>query len=148
MINNELIQKEFTRMLFGKQIGRGLSRTVYVLLSDPTLVIKTEIKGNSFQNIREWEYWNEMKGTPVEKWLAPCLFISPCGTVLIQKRCETLDKSKYPSKLPSFFTDTKYQNFGLLNNKFVCFDYGNIPFSKGVNSKTVKANWWGDQEID
>lgn len=147
-MDNPFIHKEFFRTLIGKQIGRGMSRTVYAFKLNPDLVVKVEEDTESFQNVREWEYWNEMKDSPVAKWLAPCLYISPCGSVLIQSRVLSLDRSKYPKKIPHFFTDTKYNNFGLYKGKFVCMDYGNIPFAKGVTSKMVKADWWGDKEVD
>lgn len=146
--DNPFIHKEFFRMLIGKQLGRGMSRTVYAFKLNPDLVIKVEEGRESFQNVREWEYWHEMKDSPVARWLAPCLYISPCGTVLVQGRVHGLDHSKYPKKIPHFFTDTKYNNFGLYKGRFVCMDYGNIPFAKGVTSKIVKADWWGDKEIE
>ena len=153
-MENNFINKEIYGTVVGKQIGRGMSRSVFVYALDPTLVIKIEDKSQSFQNVREWEYWQENKDyKPIAQWLAPCVAISPCGSVLIQKRVHTLDQSRYPKTIPQFFSDTKYQNFGLLNGKFVCFDYGNIPLSKGViinkgKVKMVKAEWWGDKEID
>lgn len=147
-MDNNFINREFFNTLVGKQLGRGMSRTVYAFKLNPDLVVKIEEGKGSFQNIREWEYWNEMKDSPVARWLAPCLYISPCGSVLIQSRVLPLDRSKYPKKIPHFFTDTKYQNFGLYKGKFVCIDYGSIPFAKGVTSKMVKADWWGDNEID
>lgn len=142
------IHKEFFNTLIGKKLGRGSARAVYAFTANADMVVKVETKGESFQNIREWEYWQEMKDSPVAKWLAPCLYISPCGSVLIQARVLPLERSKYPKKIPHFFTDTKYQNFGLYKGKFVCMDYGNIPFAKGVTSKMVKADWWSDIEID
>ena len=152
-IDNAFIHKEFFRMMIGKQIGRGMSRAVYAFKNDPTLVIKVEEASESFQNVREWEYWQENKDfKPVAQWLAPCHYISPCGTILVQSRVGSLEKSAYPKIIPHFFTDTKYQNFGTLKGKTVCFDYGNIPLSKGIEIKKgkvkmVKAEWWGDQEI-
>lgn len=153
-MDNPFINREIYGLIIGKQLGRGMSRTVYQYLLDPTLVVKIETKAGSFQNIREWEYWNENKEfAPMRDWLAPCLYISPCGSVLIQKKCYPLDEKKYPKMIPHFFTDTKYQNFGLLDGNVVCFDYGNIPLSKGViiikkKTKMVKAKWWRDSDID
>jgi hypothetical protein len=147
-MDSPFIHKEFFNTLIGKQLGKGSARTVYAFSANPELVVKVEIGGESFQNVREWEYWKEMKDSPMAKYLAPCEYISPCGAVLIQGRVLPLDRSKYPKKIPANFTDTKYQNFGLYKNKFVCCDYGNIPFAKGVSAKMVKAHWWGDIEID
>ena len=153
-MENNFINKEIYGLFIGKTLGRGMSRTVYTHALDPTLVIKIEEKAQSFQNIREWEYWNENKDfKPIAEWLAPCIAISPCGSVLIQKRVNSLDYSKYPKMIPHFLTDNKYQNYGLLNGKFVCFDYGSIPLSMGITiikkkTKMKKVEWWGDKEID
>jgi hypothetical protein len=147
-LDNPFVHKEFFNTLIGKQLGRGVARTTYAFSANAGMVIKVETKGNSYQNVREWEYWNEMKDTPVAKWLAPCLYISPCGAVLVQERVQMIEHSKYPKKIPAFFTDTKYQNFGMLNGKFVCFDYGNIPFAKGISTKMQNVKWWSDLELD
>lgn len=153
-MENNFINKEIARLLCGRVIGRGMSRTVYVNNLDPTTVIKIEEHTQSFQNVREWEYWDENKEfKPVAEWLAPCVAISPCGTVLVQKRAYPADPKLYPKTIPHFFTDTKYQNFGLINKKLVCFDYGSIPMSRGIivikkKTKMQKVGWWGDKEID
>lgn len=84
-----------------------------------------------------------MKDSPLKKWFAPCIDISPNGVFLLQKKTEPCSTSKYPTVVPSFFTDLKYQNFGLLNGKVVCFDYGTILFTN-LNEKTRKAKWWSE----
>lgn len=147
-LDNPFVHKEFFNTFIGKQLGRGMSRTVYVFAANSQMVVKIETKSESFQNIREWEYWQEMKDTPLAKWLAPCIYISPCGTILVQDRVMMIDRSKYPKKIPASFTDTKYQNFGAIKGKFVCFDYGNIPFAKGVSTKMQTVKWWSDLETD
>jgi len=147
-MDNPFIHKEFFNCLIGKKIARGMSRTVYAFSANSSMVVKIEEGVKSFQNVREWEYWQEIKDSPAKKWFAPCLYISPCGSVLIQERVLPLERKKYPKKIPHFITDTKYENFGLLDGKFVCCDYGNIPFAKGITSKMVKAEWWSDIEVD
>lgn len=153
-MDNNHINREIFGLVIGKQLGRGASRTVYSYALDPSLVVKVEERSGSFSNIREWEYWQENKEyAPMRDWLAPCIAISPCGSVLIQKRAYKLDPKKYPKMIPHFFTDTKYENFGMIDGNFVCIDYGSIPMSKGLiiikkKTKLVKAHWWGDKEID
>ena len=66
------------------------------------------------------------------KWFAPCVDISPSGHFLIQKKCKPLiDIKCLPKNIPGFFTDVHWNNFGMLNGKFVCFDYQFI--GNGVN---------------
>ena len=146
-MDNNFINKEFFRMLVGKFLGRGQFRNVYVLLSDPTKVVKIEEREQSFSNIKEWEFWQDNKDNPmIAKWLAPCHYISPSGAVLIQSRCYMVEDKKLPKMLPSFLTDTKYQNFGMLNGKVVCFDYATVV--NNLNTKLRNTKWFGDREID
>lgn len=141
-INSRTVQLDIYDCILGKEIGRGMSRIVYEHRTDPTLVVKIETQGGSFQNVREAELWFEIADTPFKKWFAPIVYVSACGTVILQKKCAPCQKEKYPGKIPIFFTDTKYDNFGILDGKFVCFDYGTIPFTMDWKNKLKKANWW------
>lgn len=125
-------------------IGRGIAREVYAVRHIKGLVCKIELEAGSFQNVMEFNIWDELQHTEHAKWLAPVEFISACGTIILQARTEPLTHSKYPAKIPSWLTDTKYQNFGLLNGKFVCHDYGSLIVTNGVNKRMVKADWWDD----
>jgi hypothetical protein len=135
--------------LLGKKIGSGAGRQVYEHRLDPTLVVKIETSGGSFQNIMEAQLWSEVSQMKkYSKWFAPVKFISACGTVLIIKKAQPARKNEYPEKIPAFLTDRKYQNFGMLKGHLVCIDYGSVILTKGFTKKIEKAHWWGDENED
>lgn len=143
-------KRQFILAFVGDYIGEGANRKVYAHAWDQTLVVKVESAAQSFSNITEWQVWNAVKDTEHAKWFAPCLHISNNGEVLIQRR--TSPAAKYPDKIPSFFTDTKLTNFGVLVNgadygatdgQFVCHDYGlHLMLEKGMTKRMKNANWW------
>lgn len=109
----------------GKRLGKGIDREVFVCKSDPTCVIKIETEARSFQNIMEWELWLSLvPDSPIYDWIAPCVSISPCGTILIQKRTEPINSKTFPEKIPTWAADVKLENWGLLDGKPVMHDYG------------------------
>lgn len=138
------VQVDFADLFCGEKLGNGIGRQVYVLATDATKVIKVETSSQSFQNVIEWETWNDLKGTDYAAFLAPCHFISPCGIVLIQSRVEKLTPQREKVRLPSFLTDFKRSNYGLLKNRVVCCDYGtNLLASHGAfASRLRKPDWW------
>ena len=123
------LSKGLLDIVCAELLGEGLSRKVYVYKLDPSLVVKFEFHGGYFQNVIEWKTWIDMLGNRYRRWFAPCREISPCGTVLIMERA-----TQFPDKsfsVPGFFEDVKHDNFGLIDGKVVCVDYGlmhrNIP---------------------
>lgn len=138
------MSKDLMWFILGEKIGSGMDREVFEFIPNKDYVIKVETNG--FQNVREWELWNEIKDTKMAKWFAPCIDISSCGIYLLQKRTEKIPQSEYPKKTPHFFTDQKYDNFGVIIEKgkkrFVCHDYGTFPLTIGYKEKLLKANWW------
>lgn len=131
-------------MLTGNELlGNGVARHVFPYLLDDRFVIKFESEEN-FQNTYEWQVWNHVKMTDLAKWFAPVEHISPCGRILIQRRTKVIDKDrKLPERIPAFFTDTKVDNWGLLNGKAVCHDYGyHLLLEKGMSNRMRKAEWW------
>lgn len=144
ILNSEIITRDFINLFCDKLIGSGSARYVYDCSMDKTVVIKVETGAESFQNQMEWKLWNEVKDTPFEKYFAPCVHISPCGTVLIQKKVEMIPKKDYPDRVPHFFYDRKYQNYGLYEKRFVCFDYGTHVITNGFTKKLKKADWWDE----
>ncbi len=84
------------------------------------------------------EIWSHDKD--IRRWLAPCVQISPCGSILIQKRTTPAPSSRYPAKMPKFLTDMKRSNYGLYKGRLVCHDYGLICLT--VTTATRKADWW------
>lgn len=128
-------------MICGNKLGGGVSRTVFDSPLNSDWVIKVET-GTKFQNIFEFETWRNFSYSDCEEiavWLAPCYFMSPEGKVLIQQKCEPIPKSMLPKKVPTFLTDLKQENWGLLNGNPVCIDYGFVI--PELNVKLKKANW-------
>lgn len=141
--------KYFIKAFCGKRIGTGLHRKVYIFKPDDRYVVKIErsMKGKQFINVNEWSNWEWVKEWVVfSKWLAPCEWISENGQILIQRRIQRIvdgGSDKFPKKIPSLLTDTKYFNFGWLDGRLVCCDY---PFFVGGDYKLKNAKWWGNKK--
>lgn len=147
ILNSKTLTQDFVGLFLGKKLGAGMSRTVYLCREDVECVIKVEAGTQSFQNIMEWEFWQSVKTTKFKKWFAPCVAISACGTILIQKRADPIHKDQYPKKIPAFFSDRKFSNFGKIGKQFVCVDYGTahiLAVNKALNGKLRKADFWSD----
>jgi hypothetical protein len=143
------IALDFFRTMTGKFLGGGIGRGVYVHGTDPSLVVKIETATHSFQNVAEWQVWSDLEYTEQDalKWFAPCHYISPCGIVLIQARTRPMEESAFPEKMPCFFTDLKYSNFGRFNGRIVAHDYGLHRFiNLGATARMRIANWRDDKE--
>jgi hypothetical protein len=131
-----------------KHIGSGVSRTVYEFRLDSTLVVKIEKPvGEYFQfnNFSEWDIWHNInvQKANYKKFLAPCINLSSCGRIMLQKKTTPIDKKELPKLVPYFLADTKLQNWGKLNGKVVCHDYANHHFySAAHKNKLVKAAWF------
>jgi hypothetical protein len=131
------VLQEFMYHFTGKRLGSGSSRVTFAHPFDKTKVIKMENRADTFQNVREWEFWNDMRHVKkVAEWLAPCHNISYNGTFLVMER--TTDIIKPPAKLPKFLTDHKLENFGMLNGRVVCRDYGHVIYN--IDDKHRKWN--------
>mgnify|MGYP001561240035 CR=1 FL=1 len=134
--------KELKSVVLGDWLGAGASRDVYASAAEPNFVIKCEYKAGSFQNIAEWDVWDWINDRDQAKWFAPCISISNCGVFLVQRRCEPLRASERPPKLPKFLCDLKRENFGILDGRVVCLDYGTVGSAIRLAPKNlVKANW-------
>lgn len=141
--DNTLVRDLFD-ITAGEWIGRGAGREVWTFAPDPAYVIKFETATKSFQNVAEWSTWDWVRATPFEKWFAPCKSISACGTILIQRRVEPIRDAERPKRLPAFLCDLKRENFGMLDGRVVCADYGMIPSSiRHQSRKLVPAKWHG-----
>ncbi|WP_237133800.1 hypothetical protein [Pseudohongiella sp. O18] len=141
LFSGDAISADMFDFICGPQIGFGISRATYECQLFPDCVVKIEYDGEYHQNILEWQAWRHVMATELAKWFAPCLFISPCGKILIQKRTKEL--KRYPEKIPAFFTDTKNNNWGSYKGHPVCHDYGcNLLMEKGMTKAMRKAHWW------
>jgi hypothetical protein len=133
-------------MLCGRRLGSGINRDVFVCALDPTLVVKVEpdVEHRSFANVLEHGNWEAFCDTKeVAKWLAPCVRMSPCGLILLQKRVTPLRRSELPERVPNFLTDLKLENFGLYEGRVVCCDYS-IMITRIAGGMQV-ADWVSDQ---
>jgi hypothetical protein len=144
--NNASLNRDMWELMCSDMIGQGCSRKVFLSKLDTSLVVKVEEAGRSFNNIREWELWEDVRHDKnATRWLAPCINISLCGSILIQKKTAVVSKRRYPKKVPKWLvSDSKYQNWGLLDGKVVCHDYAHhLAHRYGSISKSlVKIHWW------
>ena len=139
---SKFLYRELKSLMLGELIGEGMSRKVYACKHDPDYVVKVEDRARMFQNVAEWEAWTWVRGTKKEKWLAPCLDISACGSILLQRRAGPLRPQARPKTVPAFLTDVKRENFGYLDGHLVCFDYGTILSGfRDLSAKPKKTNF-------
>lgn len=120
---SDVVKNDCIRLFVGEELGYGAARKVYSLVGHPDLVLKIEFTQETFQNVMEWQLWNELQFTEYGRWLAPCRRISPCGTVLIQERTEPLPDVYALTHVPEWLGDLKEENFGLIGGRLVCHDY-------------------------
>ena len=99
---------------------------------------------NTSCNLIEYMIWDEVKRLKgdlewVKKWFAPCGWISPNGRIMTMRKTKEGDLDR-PDKIPKFFWDVKWDNFGWIGKKYVCHDYGQfynmIHYPKGM--RTIK----------
>lgn len=139
------LHEEFLNCLCGKMLGDGMGRKVFELpITNGKWCVKFEDDANRvFQNVEEWSVWQSVKDTAFAKWFAPCYWISPNGKVLVMRQTQMMRSEEYPDKIPNFFTDLKFSNFGLLDGNFVAHDYGvHLINQKGLTSRMITAHWW------
>lgn len=136
-------ERELESVLCGSLIAEGSARKVYHCKPNSRLVVKIERAARSFQNVAESEIWSFVMGDKeMQKWFAPCVFISNAGTVLIQDKVEPLRQRDLPKSLPAFLVDLKIENFGVLDGRVVCCDYGTMMASiRTASRRMVKAVW-------
>lgn len=111
-----------SKLLCENKLGEGLSRKVYTNNYMPDYVIKVARNDIHFQNIREFHTYCFVKDLSIGKWFAPVMEISANGKVLIMRRTQPLTLKKI--RVPEFFIDLKLENFGMLDGRIVCHDYG------------------------
>lgn len=141
-----VLASDLVGLVLGPEISSGESRAVFVNNFDSSTVIKMERRSRSFNNCYEWDIWNNFEGTPMEKWLAPCVSISACGIYLVQMKTTVAASNAYPEKIPKFFTDLKYSNWGMFEDRMVCHDYANSTlYQPDRLKKLVKAEWWKER---
>lgn len=142
-----VIPNDLWELCIGEKLGEGMSRHVYVWRPDPTLVVKIETQKHNWFNIEEYNTWAAVRDTKHARWFAPVVGIAGGGSMILQRRTQLPRLEDLPSKLPIFLTDTKTENFGVLDGRVVCHDYGfHLLRERGMNSRMVKADWWDLEE--
>lgn len=148
--SNEAISHDLIRSLCGAHLGAGIHRTVYEYNLDPDKYVIKLQPCNNGTNRREYDLWNEIKWYTgkldyVKKWFAPCVWISPNGRVLVQRRTKVIspkDHHKLPDKIPAFLTDTKYANLGFIGKQLVSHDYAMVLRGNFTKKMVPKSNIW------
>jgi len=132
------------------EVGRGMNRIVYTSKLFPGTVIKVastrNLKNAISDNMAELAIWESIEMMPerVKKWFCPCISIGCHGTILFMKYAEICSNaSQLPTRVPSFFTDLKVENWGILNGTPVCVDYAKtLVHNVFLNKATRAADWW------
>lgn len=154
MSDNTATWRQAFDLLCDKQLGYGMSRSVFSSKLLPDCVIKVEDGAGYFQNVVEWETWQRVKDTPASRWFAECKWISGNGAVLIMERTRPAAPTEFPGKLPVYLCDFKRTNYGMVASStrhgkagpdwFVCHDYGtHLMFENGM-SKRLRSVEWSD----
>ena len=144
-MGSQSIEGDLYRSFLGEPLGEGSARYVYRCKVNPEIVIKIERPG-SFQNVIEFQTWSDVEfAKPVIRdWFAPVYSISPNGRVLIMRRCEPAKRKDFPDLVPAFLNDRKHQNFGMIDGRLVCLNYGSGAVTENLNKRQVKARWWNE----
>jgi hypothetical protein len=140
-MSNAATFEDAFNLLCGNKIGEGIHRSVFYCRLRPELVVKVEAEPafRYFANVQEMKLWNDAPPA-MTKWLAPCRYLSPDGRILLQDLANPVPYDhKMPEQMPSFLTDFKRENFGIIDGQLVCVDYAiSIP---SHSLKLKKANW-------
>lgn len=147
ILDNKIVSLEFASYFLGEFLGNGVSRYVFALRQNPKWVIKIDCSDMN-ANVLEHSIWQAIQHIPVSKWFAPVKDISRCGRIMMQRRVQTdISSQKYPNKIPSFFTDTKFENWGIMDKRFVCCDYAGVTLNMLGDKKLVTPEWWSINKI-
>ncbi len=145
---NKAFLTDGIRFLCGKLLGTGCSREVYEYGGNGEFVVKIEVNSSDmFQNVMEYNFWQDTRAHPsMQKWIAPCLRISPHGIYMIQERTTPVtlkELEKRIKKVPVWCADLKVSNWGKLpNGRIVCHDYGTHAAAGHASQRLQKAHWW------
>ncbi len=145
LITSPHLSRELMELIGETHMGSGSTRDVWSSEIFPDVVFKFEPQAHSFANVAEWDLWDESLSFPeMNKWLAPCVGISPCGSILVMKKCEPLDVERIPKQIPAWAADVKTSNWGMFEckehgHRAVMMDY-HITISQ--RSKRMKNAHW------
>lgn len=141
-----MMKLDLIHLVCGNLVGSGTRRQVYIFKPDPKYVIKIDYS-LYFDNAVEWDLWQNVVGTKMEKWFAPCLAISSYGTWLIQRRTKPI--IHLPKRVPAMLGDHKRENWGMLDGRPVMHDYANhrgTTLAIRNASKLIEADWHTGQK--
>lgn len=144
ILHDEIIGTEFFNFVCGDLLGSGISRYVFEYKLDKKYIVKVEYS-NYNANSAEHLIWGQIEYVQkVSKWFAPIKHLTCCGRVMLQRKCQTeIAYDEYPKQVPVFFTDLKYQNWGMMDGRMVCFDYaGTLLLDLRTDYKLKNAKWW------
>lgn len=135
---------DLIQSMLGVHIGSGETRTVYEYALDPEYVIKVEPVMHG-HNISEYDLWKFFgQADDYEKWVldwfAPVKWISPGGHLLCMKRTNPGVGEHWPEKIPKFMSDLHKNNFGFIDDQFVCHDYAYLK-EFIYSEKMQKVKW-------
>jgi len=142
-LHDRIIGTEFFNFTCGDLLGYGISRYVFEYKRDKRWVVKIDLSCYSANSL-EWQIWSDVEKIPqLSKWFAPCGDMTRACSVMLQRRCKIkLPHDKYPNKVPDFFSDLKYDNWGMFNGKMVCLDYASTSLVQlRKDYKLVPAKW-------
>lgn len=139
-VNDWFLLSDFADFFVGDLISRGHARSVYQYAHSPGYVIKIDMSGQ-FNNVSEWDIWHNTKeNKDISKFLAPCIRLSSCGRVMLQKKTIPVKLEELPTEVPAFLSDLKLENWGKIGKNVVCHDYANHKFFT-YGSELVVADW-------
>jgi hypothetical protein len=138
----KLTQQESLSILCGEKLGEGSGRIVYRNEFDNKLVVKVAINSAGVRaNIEEFNTWECVQFVDkINVYFAKVYSMTELGSILIQEYISDIPKGNY--KIPSFFTDLKPENYGVIYVKelpqIVCRDYGlHLLREKGMRLKLI-----------
>jgi hypothetical protein len=147
LLNNDMID-----ILCGYLIGQSEYRKVFDCALLPGYVVKVEMDGSSFRNVREFEAWEAVMYTEHSKWFAQIHSISSNGRVLIMEKTQRPGFNEWPTHVPAYMTDLKRENFGMsmmkdpktgiVSNRFVAHDYSHhLLLENGMTKRMRRVDW-------
>lgn len=141
MFNFEQVE-EYVKNNKDQLIGTGLTRDVYRYNIQTNLVIKIEgnsVKRNSFQNVKEYLFTKELEYCEEIKYIAKTFDISENGKYIIQEYARDVTDDEWNNfiadRSPSFLTDLKRENVGVIDDRIVVRDYGSAIMTNRFKMK-------------
>lgn len=146
LMSYDAVCRDLIKVLVGKRIDGGQFREVFEYGPNPKKWVIKIATHELSSNVVEAKVWYEAQGLNsdlqiVKDWLAPVKFISPDSRVLVMRRTQPIEMKDLPKKLPSFVNwDVKPENFGMLDGRLVCHDYGCFYQWIDFDTKMSKLN--------